>query len=84
MIRNTLDLLFSRGRKVVPVSFEARRTQRAPSRSVRPDPLWDDASVGIFICGMGRGVYTHPLEARTHWPCLKDDTTSQSVSEKPA
>jgi hypothetical protein len=50
---------------------------------VRPDPRWDDASVGIFICGMGRGVYTHPLEARTHWPCLKDDTTSQSVSEKP-
>ena len=62
MIRNALDLLFSRGRKVVPVSFEARRTQRAPSRSVRPDPRWNDASVGIFICGMGRGLYTHPLE----------------------
>lgn len=58
MIRNAFDRLFS----PLPAFFQRLRQPRAPSRDRPPDPRWDDACVGIFMCGMGRGIYVYPLE----------------------
>ncbi|MEW9612902.1 hypothetical protein AB3G45_03430 [Shinella sp. S4-D37] len=62
MIRNAIDMLYSRSRKTLPAFFQGRRSSQASPRDVQPDICWDDASVGMFICGIGRGVYAHPLK----------------------
>lgn len=64
MIRNAFEMLCRRNWKTLPAFFKGRRTSQASPRDVQPDIRWDDASVGIFICGMGRGVYVHPLNDR--------------------
>lgn len=60
MIRNAFDMLFSPSRRWPAFAAQGRPPQAVAS-SGRPDPRWDDASVGMFICGMGRGLYAHPV-----------------------
>lgn len=60
MIGNALDMLFSRSRKTLTDFFQGWGPSEVTLRDAKPDMFWGDASVGIFICGVGRALYVHP------------------------